>query len=71
MIVMKERRIICDSITRRVNLAVEEALEEHRRKNVPYVILGSDGIIYEVYSDGTRVPVDRIEVIRYAQRVSS
>ena len=59
------------NITRKVNLAVEEALLEHKRKNVPYVILGSNGIIYEVYSDGTRVPVDKIEEVHYAQRVNS
>ena len=36
-----------------VRLAVEEALMEHKKKNVPYVILDK-GIIYEVYSDGHR-----------------
>ena len=66
----KTRKVIRDSVTKKVNLAVEEALLEHKRKNVPYVILGSNGIIYEVYSDGTRVPVDKVEEVHYAQRVN-
>ena len=66
----KARKVIRDSVTRKVNLAVGEALLEHKRKNVPYVILGSNGIIYEVYSDGTHVPVDKVEEVRYAQRIN-
>lgn len=67
---MRVRKVIRDSVTRKVNLAVEEALLEHKKKNVPYVVLGSDDIIYEVYSDGSRIPVDKVEEVYYAQRIN-
>ena len=68
LVKVRPKRIF-DPISRKVKIAVDMALREHKEKNVPAIVLDRDtGIIYELHADGRRVPIDIKREAHYSEK---